>query len=163
MKKLYLLTLLTLSSLSFGQDLLSNGGFEGLSTGNLSTVSTPWSTSNTAAPLPAISSTGSRSGSNNLLLPNDFVPFRQSFTAVAGTTYTLTLYALFTNATMPSSTDGISVSIRDNSGGNGTAFAPNRVFYITPTASAAGYIKYTYTFVAPQTNLILYVFKKFRF
>lgn len=151
-----------LSSQSFGQDLLLNGGFEGLATGNLSTITTPWSTSNTAAPFPAISATGSRSGSNNLLLPNDFVPFRQSFTAVAGTTYTLTLYTLFTNATLPSGTDGIFVSIRDDTGGNGTAFIPNRVFYITPTALADGYIKYTYTFEATQTNLLLYIFKNTR-
>ena len=152
MKKIYLLSLLILSSITFGQDLLSNGGFEGLSSGNLSTSSSPWSTSSTGVPFPAVSATGSRSGSNNLSLPNDFVTFRQSFTAVAGTTYTLTFYTLFTNATLPSSTDGITVSIRDNSGGNGTLFTPSRTFYITPTASADGYIKYTYTFVAPQTN-----------
>lgn len=161
-KKIYLLALLTLSSLTFGQDLLLNGGFEGLATGNLSTGTSPWSTSNTVVPFPAISATGSRTGSNNLLLPNDFVPFRQSFTAVSGTTYTLTLYALFTNATLPSSTDGIFVSVRDNTGGNGTQFTPNLQFYITPTTVTDSYVKYTYTFVAPQTNLILSVSKQAR-
>lgn len=161
-KKLYLLAFLALSSITFGQDLLLNGGFEGLALGNLSTVSSPWSTPNTSAPFPAINAINSRSGSNNLLLPNDFVPFRQSFTAVAGTTYTLTLYAQFTNATLPSSTDGINVSIRDNTGGSGTQLTPSLQFNITPTAAADGYVKYTFTFVAPQANLILNVFKNAR-
>ncbi len=161
MKKLLLFALMALSSVSFGQDLLTAGGFEGLPAGDLSTVSSPWSASGLNFPIISVDATTARTGTNSLALPDRYSPLRQHFTAVPGTTYTLTLYARFDNPEKAPSSDGIYVRIYDGSTSDpdGVAFAPTFSFYIVPTTLADGYVKYTYTFIAPQASLVLSIFK----
>ncbi|WP_310559140.1 T9SS sorting signal type C domain-containing protein [Flavobacterium sp.] len=161
MKKLLLFALITLSSMSYGQDLLTAGGFEGLPAGDLTTVSSPWSASGLNFPTVAIDALNARAGTTSLILPDKYSPLRQHFTAIPGITYTLTLYARFDNPIKAPSSDGIYVRIYDGSVSDpdGAAFAPTYSFYIIPTTLADGYIKYTYTFTAPQASLVLNIFK----
>jgi hypothetical protein len=161
MKKLLLFAFIALSSVSFGQDLLTAGGFEGLPAGDLTTVSSPWSASGANFPIVAIDPSSARTGTNSIVLPDKYSPLRQSFTAVPGTTYTLTLYVRFDNAIKAPTNDGIFVRIFDGSTGNadGVAFIPGYSFYIAPTTLADGYIRYLYTFIAPKASLVLSIFK----
>jgi hypothetical protein len=159
MKKItFLITLLSMS-LGFGQNLLQEGGFEGMAPGNFTT---PWSTGQ--ATQTTIQNAGvAHTGDQNLLFGNDFRNLRQPFTAVAGTTYTLKFWNQFIGAQgLPAASDGIFVSIRQNVGVNGTAFEPNIGFYIDPSLGNLNWTEFTLQFTAPQADLFLFIFKQSR-
>ena len=166
MKKItFLFTLLTIS-FSFGQDLLTGGNLEGLSTGKITPGSSPWDTS--------VGYTSGQSSINNnasvayagnqfMNMPNDFTNVRQSITAVASTTYTVSLwYQFIMGQGTPDATDGIYVSIRDNTGGNGTQFGTPIQIYIDPSTVDGSWHEATFDFTAPQTNLLFFMTKQSR-
>ncbi|PQV48389.1 putative secreted protein (Por secretion system target) [Jejuia pallidilutea] len=166
MKKItFLLAVLTLS-ISYGQNLLSGGGFEGLTTGKITSASTPWSSGiGNATFQPSINSNSANAhtGDQFLNMGNDFSNFRQNITAVPGTQYTVTFWNLFVSGQgQPASTDGIFVSVRDNSGGNGTQFDPIISFYVDPSTVDANWNQFTFDFVAPQADLLFFVAKQSR-
>lgn len=175
MKKITLLITLCISMLSFSQNLLKNGDFEntdpgndGQATGLLPTSGAPWTTSMTATARPGINMNAdvAHGGAHFLNVQNDFQSFRQSFTAVVGKEYTVKLWNQFVSpqGQITDADDGIFVSIRDVAGanGNGTQFDPIISFYIDPTAYNTGWNEISFTFTAPQTDLLLFVSKQAR-
>lgn len=170
MKKItFLIAFLTLT-ISLGQNLLSGGDLEGLSTGKIIPGSSPWDTSvnGTASQTSIINNSlyGHLSSNQFLALPNDFTNFRQPFTATANTQYTLKLWNQFISGQgQPASTDGIYISIRNNDGsnnGNGSQFSTPIQIYIDPSTLDANYNEFTLDFTAPQSNLLLFVTKQAR-
>lgn len=166
MKKITLLIAVLTISIGYGQNLLSGGGFEGLSTGKITSASSPWSSGIANATFqPSVNSNNAvaRTGDQFLNMGNDFSNFRQSITAVSGTQYTVTLWNLFVSGQgQPESTDGIFVSVRDNTGGNGTQFDPIISFYIDPSTVDSNWNEFTFDFTAPQADLLFFVAKQSR-
>ena len=160
MKKITLLITLLTISISFGQNLLLEGGFEGMATG---TPTTPWSTGQATQTTINNNPAVAHSGDQFLNFNNDFRNIRQSFTAVAGKTYTLKFWNQFVGGQgLPAATDGIFISIRKNSGTNGTPYDPNIGFYIDPSAGNLNWTEFTFEFTAPEADLMLYIFKQSR-
>lgn len=160
MKKITLFFAFLASTFCFGQNLLLEGGFEGMATG---TPTTPWSTGQATQTTINNNPAVAHSGSQFLNFNNDFRNIRQSFTAVAGKTYTLKLWNQFVGGQgLPAATDGIYVSIRQNVGTNGTPFEPNIGFYIDPSAGNLDWTEFTLDFTAPESDLMIYVFKQSR-
>ncbi|TPV35587.1 T9SS type A sorting domain-containing protein [Paucihalobacter ruber] len=162
MKKItQLLAFLFVATISYGQNLLLEGGFEGMPTG---TPTTPWTTGQASGTTVNNNPAIARTGEQFLNLQNDFRNIRQAFTAEAGITYTLKFWNQFVGGQgLPESTDGIFVSIRQNTGGvNGTPFEPNIGFYIDPSAGDLNWTEFTLEFEAPQSDLLLYIFKQTR-
>lgn len=171
MKKItFLITLLTIS-FSFGQtNLITYGNFESpQATGKITSASSPWSSS--------VGYTSGQSSVNNnssvahlgdqfLAMPNDFTNVRQSFTAVANTTYTLSIwYQFIMGQGNPDATDGIYVSIRNDDGsdsGNGSQFSTPIQVYIDPSTIDGSWHELTLEFTAPQANLLLFMTKQAR-
>lgn len=174
MKKITLLLIaLIISTLGFSQNLLLDGNFENIDPGNggqatglLPTTGAIWTTSMTAAARPSINLNASvaHAGEYFMNVPNDFQSFRQSFTAVTNTEYTVTLWNQFImpGGQITDPDDGIFISIRQDSGNNGTQFDPIISFYIDPSTADANWTEYTFNFTAPQTNLLFYVSKQSR-
>lgn len=174
MKKITQIILILSVSFSFGQNILALGDFEntnpatgGQITGLLTTTSIPWATSMTAATRPGINDNVAvaHAGNRFMNLPNDFMTFRQPFTAVAGTQYTLKFWNQFiASAGQPAASDGIFVSIRIPGGtnNNGTPFDPVIQLYIDPSTTNSSWNEYTLNFVAPQADLLLLVSKQSR-
>lgn len=167
MKKITFLFIAVCSiTICFGQDLLSSGGFEGLPVGKVNTSTAPWSSqvaNENFQPSIVSNAENAHTGDQFLNMGNDFSNFRQSFTAVPGTEYTLTLWNLFvSNQGQPESTDGIFVSVRANSGGNGSQFDPVVGFYIDPSTVDSNWNEFTFNFVAPQADLLFFVGKQSR-
>jgi hypothetical protein len=166
MKKItFLFTLLTIS-LSFGQNLLTGGDLEGLATGKIIPGSSPWDTS--VANSNFQSSVNSNSavayaGDQFLNMPNDFTNVRQSITAVASTTYIVSVWYQFVMGQgTPDATDGIYVSIRQDTGGNGTQFGTPIQIYIDPSTVDGSWHEATFEFTAPQTDLLFFITKQTR-
>jgi hypothetical protein len=161
MKKItFIFAFLIATTFCFGQNLLLEGGFEGMATG---TPATPWSTGQAAQTTINNNAAVAHSGDQFLNFNNDFRNIRQSFTAEAGKTYTLKLWNQFVGGQgLPASTDGIFVSIRQNIGTNGTPFDPNIGFYIDPSVGNLDWTEFTLDFTAPETDLMLYIFKQSR-
>jgi hypothetical protein len=163
----FLFTLLTIS-LGFGQDLLTGGDLEGLALGKIIPGSSPWDTS--VASSTAQSSINSNAsvayaGDQFINMPNDFTNFRQSFTATPGTEYTLTFWYnyIMGQGQITDPDDGIFVSIRQDSGGNGTQFDPIISVYLDPTlVTPDTWTQATLDFTAPEANLLLFVTKQAR-
>jgi hypothetical protein len=156
-------------SLTFGQDLLTGGDFEGLPTGKVTPGSTPWDTSvGFPEGQPAIinNSAVAYAGEQFTVLPNDFVSFRQSFTATAGTEYTLSFFYQFIMPQgTPNASDGITISIRQDNGennGNGTQFDPVISIYLNPSIINSDWQEVNFDFIAPQANLVLFLNKSDR-
>ncbi|WP_445749761.1 T9SS type A sorting domain-containing protein [Polaribacter sp.] len=168
MKKItFLITLLLSTTFSFGQNLLTNGDLEPpLATGKITSSTTPWSS--TVASSTAQSSINSNAsvahaGEQFVNLPNDFTTFKQPFTAVVGKEYTVKFWNQFiAGQGQPASTDGIYVSIRQDTGGNGTQFDPVVGTYIDPSTVNANWNEFSFTFTATQTNLLFFVSKQAR-
>jgi hypothetical protein len=166
MKKItFLITLFTLS-VGFGQNLLSGGDLEGLATGKITSATSPWSSSVANSTFQSSINNNSAiayQGDQFINMGNDFTNFRQSFTATPSTEYTLGLWNQFVSGQgQPDATDGIFVSIRQDTGGNGTNFDPAIVFYIDPSTIDANWHEFTLDFTAPQANLLLFVTKQAR-
>ncbi|WP_179020656.1 T9SS type A sorting domain-containing protein [Winogradskyella forsetii] len=167
MKKITFLFIAVCSiTICFGQDLLSSGGFEGLPVGKVNISTAPWSSqvaNENFQPSIVSNAENAHTGDQFLNMGNDFSNFRQSFTAVPGTEYTLTLWNLFvSNQGQPESTDGIFVSVRANSGGNGSQFDPVVGFYIDPSTVDSNWNEFTFDFIAPQADLLFFVGKQSR-
>lgn len=168
MKKItFLFTLLFTATFSFGQNLLSNGDLEPpLATGKITSATTPWSSTVAAsAAQSSINSNASvaHAGDQFVNLPNDFTTFKQPFTAVVGKEYTVKFWNQFISGQgQPASTDGIYVSIRQDTGGNGTQFDPVLGTYVDPSSVNANWHEFTFTFTATQTNLLFFVSKQAR-
>lgn len=164
-KTTFLFALLTIS-ISYGQNLLTGGGFESLPTGKITSASTPWSCGIANATFqPSINSNvaNAHTGDQFLNMGNDFSNYRQTITAVPGTQYTVTFWNLFVSGQgQPESTDGIFVSVRDNTGGNGTQFDPIISFYIDPSTVDGNWNEFTFDFTAPQADLLFFVAKQSR-
>lgn len=161
MKKItLLLLLLILPGFMVGQNLLQEGGFEGMNTG---TPTTPWTTGQATQTTVNNNSAVAHTGDKFLNFGNDFRNLRQSFTAEAGKQYSLKLWNQFVGGQgLPASSDGIYVSIRQNTGGNGTPFEPNIGFYIDPSAGNLNWTEFSLNFIAPQSDLMIYIFKQAR-
>lgn len=161
MKKITLVFIfLLITTVGFGQNLLLEGGFEGMATG---TPTTPWSTGQATQTTVINNPAVAHSGEQFLVFNNDFRNIRQSFTAVAGKKYTLKMWNQFIGGQgLPATTDGIFVSIRKNVGNNGTPFEPNIGFYIDPSLGNLDWTEFTLDFTAPETDLMLYIFKQTR-
>jgi hypothetical protein len=166
MKKItFLFTLLTIS-FGFGQDLLTGGDLEGLTTGKITSTTSPWSSS--VANVNFQSSINSNAsvayaGDQFINMPNDFTNLRQSITAVTNTTYTVSIWYQFVMPVgTPDATDGIYVSIRQDTGGNGTQFDPIIGVYIDPSTVDGSWHEATFDFTAPQTDLLLFITKQSR-
>jgi hypothetical protein len=173
MKKITFIIALLISTIGFSQNLLQNGDFEnidpengGQTTGSLPTIGAIWTTSMTASARPGISMNTevAHAGDHFMNVQNDFQSFRQSFTAEVGKDYTVKLWNQFISGQgqITDAQDGIFISIRDDSGNNGTQFDPIISFYIDPTAYDTGWNEISFTFSAPQTNLLLFVSKQAR-
>lgn len=166
MKKITLLLAVLAISIGYGQNLLSGGGFEGLSTGKVNSASSPWSSgiaNSTFQPSINSNAANAHTGDQFLNMGNDFSNFRQSITAVPGTQYTVSLWNRFlSNQGQPESTDGIFISVRANTGGNGTQFDPIISFYIDPSTVDDNWNEFTFDFTAPQADLLFFVGKQSR-
>ena len=178
MKKItLLLLLLILPGFMVGQNILVNGDFEntdpatvGQAIGKLpggadNTIAT-WTVKSTNATRTSINAGAltAHAGDNYLNLPNDYHEFRQPFTAVAGTEYTLKFWNRFVSpeGQIQDPLDGIFFFIRNDNGDNGTNFSPGISFYIDPTKYDTGWNEIKFSFTAPQTNLVLFAYKKSR-
>lgn len=162
----FLITTLCMTTIGLAQNLLTGGDLEGLTTGKITPGSSPWDTS--------VSGTSAQSSINNnntvayagdqfINMPNDFTNFRQPFTATASTEYTLSLWNQFNSGQgQPDATDGIFISIRQNTGGNGTNFDPVISYYIDPSTLDANWNEITFDFIAPQSDLLLFITKQTR-
>ena len=163
MKKItFLIALILTATISFGQNLLSNGGFEGLTAGALTGTSTPWQSPSGGVSI-INDNTISYSGDQFVIMNNDFRNLRQSITAVNGTEYTVTFWYQFTmpvgQITDPD--DGMYISIRQDTGGNGTQFNPVVGIYIDPSiVNNTTWYQATFNFTATQTNLLFFVGKQ---
>lgn len=171
MKKITLILVFLISTLSFSQNLLLNGNLEntdplsgGQSSGQLPASGAPWTTSQGGTHSSInLNASVAHGGSYFMNLPNDFQSFRQPFTAVTNAEYTVKLWNQFISpAGQPANTDGIYISIRQNTGGNGTQFDPVIGIYIDPSTVDANYNEFTFNFIAPQTSLLFYVSKQSR-
>lgn len=167
MKKItFLFSLALIATIGFGQNLLSGGNLEGLPTGKITPGSSPWDTS--------VANTNAQSSINNnsdvayageqfINMPNDFTNVRQIFTAEAGLEYELEFFYQFVMPQgTPQSTDGIFISIRQNTGGNGTNFDPPIQFYLDPSIIDGSWQAVNFDFTAPQANLLLFITKQTR-
>ncbi len=167
MKKFtFLFTFLTIT-LSFGQELLSNGGFEGLPVGDVTLSTSPWESpngNNNPGKVKIVNDQAlAQEGEQFLFFDNDFRNIRQAFTAVQGTEYTLTFWNHYvSNQGQPDATDGTYISIRQPNGGNGAQFDPPIQIYIDPSTVDSNWNEFNLNFMAPQSDLILYVFKQSR-
>jgi len=178
MKKItLLLLLLILPGFMVGQNILVNGDFENTdpATGGQAIGKLPGGADNTIATWTVKSTNATRTsinagaltahaGDNYLNLPNDYHEFRQPFTAVAGTEYTLKFWNRFVSpeGSIQDPLDGIFFFIRNDNGDNGTNFSPGISFYIDPTKYDTGWNEIKFSFTAPQTNLVLFAYKKDR-
>jgi len=188
MKKITLIIALLISSLGFAQNLLRDGDFENLdpgsggqALGSVVPVSPldptdnkvfPW-TSNYAANKCTINTNPTldppvyypHGGSNYITMPNDYSLFRQPFTAVVGTSYTVKFWVMFIGGQgLPNASDGMYASIKSDDGtnnGNGSALStPITLPYIDPSTFAlSSWNEVTYTFTATQTNLLFHIYK----
>ncbi|MGZ0014781.1 T9SS type A sorting domain-containing protein [Yeosuana sp. AK3] len=169
MKKItFLFTFLFMISIGFAQNLLSGGDLEGLTTGKIIPGSSPWDTS--VAGSAAQSSINNNSsvahaGDQFINMPNDFTNFRQSFTATAGTEYTLSFWYnyIMGQGQITDPDDGMFISVRQDTGGNGTQFDPIISIYLDPTTVTPDtWNQASINFIAPQANLLLFVTKQAR-
>lgn len=165
-----LLTLIGVT-FTFGQNLLKNGSFEnitgsdGQAVGLLPASNAIWTTSLTAATRPGINLNAAfaKSPDNFMNVPNDFMTFRQSFKAVASTKYTLKFWNQFVGAQgLPAASDGIYISIRKDTGGNGTPFDPPILLAINPQEGNINWTQFSFDFTAPETDLLFFVSKQAR-
>lgn len=171
MKKITLLLSLLAISIGFGQELLSDGNLEntdsmngGQALGVLPATGAIWTTAQ-ASGQPSINSNPAvaHSGDNFINLGNDFKSFRQSFTATPATEYTVTVWNQYVSGGgQPEATDGTYISIRQDTGGNGTQFDPVIQYYIDPSTIDANWHEFTFNFTASQSNLLIYVGKQTR-
>lgn len=173
MKKItILITLLLTISVSFGQNLLLDGNLEntdpmngGQALGIMPASGAIWTTAQ-ASNQPSINSNASvaHNGDNFINMGNDFVAFRQSFTASTNTEYTVTLWNQFImpQGQITDPDDGIFISIRQDTGGNGTQFDPIIGIFIDPSSVDANWHEFAFNFTAPQANLLFFVSKQAR-
>lgn len=178
MKKITLMLTLLISTLGFGQNLLLDGDLENIDpgTGGQAIGVFAATTDNTTAPW--TSNYGYAAGrssinNNNLVahagngfisMPNDYTYFRQPFTAVIGTSYTLTFWFQFIGGQgIPYTKDGISVNIKKDDGADGAGYTPGLSTYVDPSLyGLSTWNQITYTFTAQDTNLLIYISKPSR-
>lgn len=167
MKKITFLLSLFISTICLGQELITNGTFESLSTGNLpgnsGAANGVW-TSGSGGVAVQSNVTNAYAGTNYTNMGNDFRNIRQFFTATANTDYTVS-FRYRNNFDNVDATDTPFVSVRVNDGtsnGNGTIIESNQIpaFY---SSTLTNYTEYTFTFNSgSNTNLVLYMFKNSR-
>jgi len=169
----YLITFLAIT-IGSSQDLLLDGNFEntdpmsgGQGTGVLPNSGAIWTTSQSSSQ-PSINNNNAVAHTGDLFmnLGNDFKTFRQTITASMGVEYTVTFWNQYIgNQGLPYATDGTYIQIRSDDGsnnGNGSPFDPAISLYIDPQTGDLNWTEFSFNFTAPQTNLILYVFKQAR-
>jgi hypothetical protein len=170
MKKItFLLAFLTIGfSTLTAQNLISAGGFEGLPAGNpdgnLTATTTPWQSPSGGVRV-INNPDAAYIGDQFLIMDNDFRNLRQSFTATQGVEYTVSLWYLFPmgQGQIDDPDDGVFISIRENTGGNGTQFDPIISVYIDPSVvDNTIYREVTLDFTAPTSNLLFFVSKQAR-
>jgi len=165
MKKItFLITLLITVSLSYGQELITNGTFESLTTGGLpgngAAANGVWTSGSGGVNVQDVMA-NSYEGTKYINMGNDFRNIRQFFTATANTDYVLSIRYRnnFDNVT---TTDAPFVSIRINDGlfsGNGTIIESQQIdpFY---DANLKTYQEFQLQFNSgSNTNLVFYIFK----
>jgi hypothetical protein len=168
MKKItLLLSLMILPGFMLGQNLITNGGFEGLATGDINNSSSAvgvWWASSTLTTI-ANNTTNSFEGTYYVQLGEQFRNLRQRFTAVANTTYQVSFRYRITNVSIVNAADAPFVSVRINDGlfgGNGTVIQSFQVPIYT-NADLKTYGQYTFTFNSgANTDLNFYIFKNNR-
>jgi len=140
MKKITLLIFLLTTALSFGQELITNGGFESDNGGE-------WSGSKVT-----ISAADPYTGLQRANLGNDSGAIRQNFTVTAGVEYTVSFWWAFNNA---SSTTDAWITIKKQSDNSNISPTP-----ITLPKSTGDWTYETFTFTsATETALYFNVFK----
>jgi hypothetical protein len=159
MKKItFLITLLLTITLSFGQDLLTDGGFEGLSTGDLtnSTNNGVWAATSTGTAVQD-NQTNSHTGTFSVNLGNDFHNLRQYFTGVPNEDYTVSFWYKITNANVDP-TDAPYVAIKTQAGpanGNGEVI-DTYSYQLDETVTT--WTNYTFTFTTIETAIQINIF-----
>jgi hypothetical protein len=165
------LLMLVVISFSFGQNLLKNGNFEnitapdGQSIGQLPATGASWTTSMTSATRPGINLNAAvaKSPDHFMNVQNDFMTFRQPFKAEVNTKYSLKFWNQFIGGQgLPAATDGIFVTIRKDTGGNGTQYNPPIVLAINPQDGNIDWTEFSMDFIAPETDLLFFVSKQAR-
>jgi hypothetical protein len=164
MKKITLLAILLTTIFSFGQ--ITDGGFEGLPTGDLTRTTLPWSTS----VQPATGGSLTKIVNNPLLahtgdyyaqMENDFRNLRQYITVTAGVEYTVSFwYQSFNDGIDPA--DGLWAQIRINDGtSNGTgSLLPVPISHYAVPPLTAVWAKYSFTFTTTTETAIVVSFYK---
>jgi len=168
MKKITLIIALLTISLGFGQtNLITYGDFESPQpTGKITSATSPWSSSvsYTSGQSSVNNGANAYEGSQWLQMPNDYTAVRQSFTAVTNTEYTVSFWYQYPMPQGPvDGTDGIYVSIRQDTGGDGTQFGTPIQLYLDPSGlTAATWYMATFDFTATQTDLLFFLTKPTR-
>lgn len=162
MKKItFLITLLTIS-LSFGQELIVNGDFEALATGNISTSTDVgvWSSSSSNSRIQSVAANAFE-GTQYVDMANNFQNLRQYFTGVANENYTVT-FRYRNNFAGVVDLPTVAIHINDGLGGNGVRATPDiyrqqlDAFY---SADTKEYQEYSFTFQTAETDLVFFIFK----
>jgi hypothetical protein len=164
MKKITLIMLMV-SFLGLGQELIADGGFENLTTGNVPNTTTlgVWastSSANTAIQQPA-DLANVHTGTFSVNLGNDFANLRQYFTGDANIEYTVSFWYKMNFAGVDPA-DAPFVSIRTQAGpanGNGTIIGS---FSNQLDAAATDWTKFTFTFQTNETAIQFFVFSPAR-
>ncbi|WP_445747685.1 T9SS type A sorting domain-containing protein [Polaribacter sp.] len=166
MKKITFLLLLILPGFMVGQNLITEGGFEGLNAsvpvGTSSTDVGVWYSANSDI---QNNSSNSFEGSKYINMGDQFRSLRQRFIAEENTTYQVTFRYRNNNATITNVADAPFVSVRINDGlfsGNGTVIVSNQIPLYT-NADVKNYGTYSFTFNSGiNTDLNFYIFKNNR-
>ncbi|QNM84319.1 T9SS type A sorting domain-containing protein [Polaribacter pectinis] len=151
MKKITILwLLLVLPSIIFSQNLISNQGLE-------DGVLSPFSSSSGGVSTPSAGEI--YSGTYSMNLGNDFRTVKQNFTATSSTKYQLSFYARYNNSGINPGGEAF-VTIRLNDGtyaGNGNVGTVTAI-----PVTTTSWTHFTYTFTAPQSDLMFHVSKNAR-
>lgn len=165
MKKITFLFVLFSIFFVNGQELITSGGFENLTTGNVANTTAlgVWASTtsaNTQIQKPSVL-TNVHTGEFSVNLGNDFANLRQYFTSQPNVEYTVSFWYKM-NFTGVDAADAPFVSIRTQAGpanGNGTII---NTFSFQLDAAANTWTNFTFTFITPETNIQFFVFSPAR-